>query len=146
MSYMKGNTRFQFVATNIFVYAYNRTDKEKYFRARNLVMDLWEQGQGCLSIQVLQEFYVTITQEVPNPVSPETAVQIVSYLGRWKLHVPEVTDVLEAVNVQQKNKLSFWDALVICSAKNLNCDILWTEDLYHGQSYEGVEVVNPFLP
>jgi len=72
------------------------------------------------------------------------AAQIISDLSQWKLHIPIVSDVLEAIDIHQRNKLSFWDALIICSAKKLGCAILWTEDLNTGQCYEGVKVLNPF--
>ncbi|MDN5362924.1 MAG: hypothetical protein PWP70_1971, partial [Moorella sp. (in: firmicutes)] len=53
-------------------------------------------------------------------------------------------DVLEAIEIQQRNELSFWDSLIICSAKKLGCDVIWTEDLNTGQRYEGIVVLNPF--
>jgi predicted nucleic acid-binding protein len=58
--------------------------------------------------------------------------------------LPDVKDVLEAIEIQQQYKLSFWDSLIICSAKKSGCDVIWTEDLNNGQRYEGVVVLNPF--
>ncbi|WP_366922476.1 PIN domain-containing protein [Metallumcola ferriviriculae] len=141
---MKGKS-LQFIDTNIIIYAYNRTDEEKHNRAKALMKELWEEGQGCLSIQVLQEFYVNITRKLSRPMPPETAAQIIGDLGQWDLHVPEMVDVLETIGIQKRNKISFWDAMIVCSAKSLACDILWTEDLNNGQYCEGVKVQNPFL-
>jgi predicted nucleic acid-binding protein len=53
--------------------------------------------------------------------------------------------VIEAIHIQQRNKISFWDAMIICSAKELGCKIIWTEDLNPNQLYEGIKVVNPFI-
>lgn len=72
------------------------------------------------------------------------AAMIISDLAQWRLHVPDVNDVLEAIDTQQRNKLSFWDAMIICSAKKLGCALLLTEDLKNGQFYEGIKAQNSF--
>ncbi len=110
-----------------------------------MVTSLWESGNGCVSIQVLQEFYVTMVQKIKQPLKPEVVSQIISDMANWQVHVPDVSDILEAIQIQQRNQLSFWDALIIRSAKILGCRTLWTEGLNHGQFYEGLEVLNPFV-
>ncbi len=135
----------EFVDTNIFVYAYNKTNKKKQTAARELLIRLWETRNGCLSIQVMQEFYVTVAQKIKSPLSIETASQIIVDFSNWQHHVPEYNDVLEAVKIHQRNNISFWDAMIINSAKQMKCEIIWTEDLNHNQLYEGVKVLNPFI-
>ena len=135
----------QFVDTNIFVYAYDTSSAEKHRRALELISNLWDSRQGCLSIQVLQEFYVSLTLKIPNPLTPETTAQIVEDLGQWRLHKPGLNNIMEAINIQQRNKISFWDAMIICSAKQLGCNVIFTEDLHANQLYEGIKTVNPFL-
>jgi predicted nucleic acid-binding protein len=134
----------QFVDTNILVYAYDRSETGKRNRARELLSTLWESRQGCLSIQVLQEFYVTLTAKVPHVLPPETAGRIVADLGTWHLHVPDLSSLRDAFDIQVRNRVSFRDAMIICSAKQLGCKLIWTEDLNPGQDYEGVKAVNPF--
>lgn len=141
---MKDSLPLQFVDTNVLVYAHDKSAGKKHERAKALIAGLWDSGNGCVSIQVLEEFYVTVVQKVPNPLEPEVACQIISDLSQWHVHVPDVDDILEAVRVQQRNKLSFWDSLIIWSAKSLGCEVVWTEDLSHGRSYEGVKVLSPF--
>ena len=141
---MPENNDFQFVDTNIIIYAYDISHTEKQERARSLLADLWESGLGCVSIQVLQELYVNLTMKIPKPLSPETAARILADLGQWRLHVPGLESILEAADIQQRNRLSFWDAMIICSAKTLKCRTIWTEDLYTEQCYENVQAVNPF--
>lgn len=141
---MNGNYEWRFVDTNILVYAHDTSAGDKHIQAKALLQDLWNSGHGCLSIQVLQEFYVTVVQKVARPLNPEMASRIVSDLSQWRLHVPEVNDVLEAIDIHQRNRLSFWDALIVCSAKKLGCTVLLTEDLNSGQFYEGVKTKNPF--
>jgi predicted nucleic acid-binding protein len=142
---MNGNHKPQFIDTNILVYAYNSADPQKQQLASALINELWESRQGHLSIQVLQEFYVTVTQKIARPLLPEVALPIVGDFGNWVVHSPGVEDLLDAIAIQQKNQLSFWDALIICSAKKLACSIIWTEDLNNGQFYEGLQACNPFL-
>lgn len=135
---------FQFVDTCVLLYAYDKSDTEKHERAATLMENLWKSGKGALSIQVLQEFYVNVTQKVPSPLPVEKAAEIVFDLGQWKLHRPDLEDVLEAIDIQQRNMLSFWDSLIVCSAKNLGCKIIWTEDFNQNQYYEGIQALNPF--
>jgi predicted nucleic acid-binding protein len=142
---MTGSSGFQFVDTNILVYAHDVSAGDKHERAKKLIVDLWHSGKGCLSIQVLQELYVTIRQKIPRPVAAETASQIIVSLAEWRLHTPGVCDLLEAIEIHQRHRISFWDALIICSAVKLDCAIIWTENLSSGQDYEGVKALNPFI-
>ncbi len=134
----------QFVDTNVLVYAHDATAGDKHRRARQLVADLWANGNGCLSIQVLQEFYVTVTRKVRQPLDPDVARQQVEDLGEWQAHSPTVGDVVEAIRLQQRARLSFWDAMLIISAHRLGCGVLWSEDLADDEVLAGVTVRNPF--
>ena len=111
---------------------------------RALLAELWDSQAGCLSIQVLQEFYVNITRKVARPLEPTDARQIVADLGHWRVHSPTVNDVLEAIALQQRHGLSFWDAMIVTSAIQLGCATVWSEDLNAGQAYDGARVANPF--
>jgi predicted nucleic acid-binding protein len=134
-----------FIDTNILVYAYDRSAGEKHRLAVELLRHLWEDETGCLSLQVLQEFHFTVTCKIANPLDLQTARLIVSDLSHWRLHTPEVRDLLSAIDYQLNYQLSFWDALIVLSAARLGCQQLLSEDLNHGQSYSGVQVINPFL-
>ena len=134
----------QFVDTNIILYAYDCSDPVKHRTAAALLNGLWDTGLGCLSIQVLQELYVNLTGKIPNKLSPETAGKIVSDLGRWRHHTPGLDSLLEAVDIQQHCQISFWDAMIICSAIRQQCTCIWTEDLNHTQDYYGIKVLDPF--
>ena len=142
---MPGDTELQFVDTNILIYAYDVSSTEKHRRALALVSELWDSGRGCLSIQVLQEFYVNLTQKIPHPLTPQETVRIIEDYGRWHLHKPGLKSVIEAIQIQQRNRISFWDAMIICSAKEMGCQNIWTEDLNANQLYEGIKAVNPFM-
>jgi predicted nucleic acid-binding protein len=135
----------QFVDTNILVYAHDRTAGRKHDRARALLTELWTAGNGCISIQVLQEFYVAMTRKAPSPLKSETAERITDTFTHWTVYSPTPADVLAAITIHRQNNISFWDAMIIRSANMLGCALLWSEDLNSGQVYEGVRVLNPFV-
>jgi predicted nucleic acid-binding protein len=133
----------QFVDTNVLVYAHDLSAGEKHTRARDLVRELWQSGEGCLSVQVLQEFYVSITRKVARPLAPDVAARIIGDLAAWRVHCPGVEDVLDAIRLQGRYQISFWDAMILVSAIQLGCQSIWSEDLNVGQVYDTVRVLNP---
>jgi predicted nucleic acid-binding protein len=134
----------QFVDTNVFVYAHDVSAGPKRERAVTLLTDLVGRSAGAVSIQVLQELFVSLTRKVKHPLAVADAAAIVSDVSRWRLHSPGREDLLTAIDLHVSHRLSFRDALVVTSAASLGCEILWTEDLSAGSSYLGVTVRNPF--
>ena len=90
-----------FVDTNVLVYAHDVTAGDKHNRARSLVEELWETRQGCLSVQVLQEFFVTTTRKIPKCLEAPAAAQIIDDLAHWHVHAPAASDVLAAIDIHQ---------------------------------------------
>lgn len=135
----------QLVDTNVLVYAHDESAGRKAVRARELLDSLWETGDGCLSVQVLQEFFVVATRRARRLLDAKAASAIVSDFARWTVHSPLAGDVLAAIEIHRKAQIPFWDAMVIRSASQLGCSLVWSEDLSHGQDYGGVQVRNPFV-
>jgi len=142
---MSADQPLVFVDTNVLVYAYDRSAGQKWDRARALVDQVWSVNRGCVSVQVLQEFYVAVTQKVQRPLAYQAAADIVRDLMFWRLHAPVGEDILGAIDLQRRHKISFWDAMIVWSAKRLDCTTLWSEDLSPNRAYDGVLVQNPFL-
>ena len=142
---MSGEMGKQLVDTNVVVYAYDLSAGKRQKQAESLLDQLWQSRTGCLSIQVLQEFYNIVTRKLTHPLSSRHAYDIVADLGQWHVHQPAVDDILGAIQIQQRYQMSFWDALIVRSATQLGCTILWSEDLNNGQLYDGVEVRNTFI-
>jgi len=138
---MSGNRKF--VDTNVLVYAHDVTAGGKRERARALLEELWNTREGCLSVQVLQEFFVTTTRKIPKPLETSAAAQIIDDLARWHVHAPAAPDVLAAIDIRQLAQVSFWHAMIIRSAQELGCRTLYSEDL-SDQMYVGVRASNPF--
>jgi predicted nucleic acid-binding protein len=133
-----------FVDTNILVYAEDREAKSKHDIARDLVLGLWNDRQGVLSVQVLQEFYVTVTRKLKKPLRAATALDVVREYLTWTVVENTGNLLVQAAELQQRAQLSFWDAMVVQAAIQAGCDRLYTEDLNAGQRFGSVLVVNPF--
>jgi predicted nucleic acid-binding protein len=133
-----------FVDTNILVYAEDRDAKSKHNVARDLVLGLWNDRQGVLSIQVLQEFYVTVTRKLKKPLRAAEALDAVREYLTWTVVENTGSLLVQAAELQQRAQLSFWDAMVIQAAIQAGCDRLYSEDMHAGQRFDSVVIVNPF--
>lgn len=133
-----------FVDANILVYAEDQDAGRKHIIARDLVASLWRSGEGVVSIQVLQEFFVIVTRKIPRPLSPEDALAIVEQYLSWRVVENTGGLLLAGIRLASTLKVSFWDALVIQAARVEGCDRLWTEDLNHGQRVGDLTITNPF--
>lgn len=134
----------EFVDTNVLVYAYDPTSGDRHAAARSLLERLWHDRAGALSVQILQEFLVAVTRKVSQPLAPAQARERLRSLSRWPVHAPLAGDVIAASDLAERHDLAFWDAMVIRSASQLGCRIIWTEDLTAGQRFGSVIVQNPF--
>jgi len=133
-----------FLDTNILVYAHDRDAGEKHLRARALVEGFWTNRETpCVSVQVLQELHVNL---VRKGTDTERSAQIVSRYFAWRLIDSTRHLLQQAFTVQQRWRISFWDALIVAAAQRANTSELWSEDLQDGQDYDGVRVVNPLKP
>lgn len=137
-----------FVDTNVFVYAYDHSYHPdagmKSDIARDLLVWLWETRRGVVSVQVLQELYVTITKKGKVPSSSEQAQEIIGEYLAWEV-VENTPDLLvAAIQLQRDAKLSLWDAMIVQAALAAGCSELYTEDLNHGQRFGSLVIINPF--
>lgn len=133
-----------FVDTNVVAYAHDTLSETRRGAALPIVRDLWLSGCGCVSIQVLQELFVTLTRKLARPLETEPAREVIDVLSHWTVHTPTPVDVDEAIRIHGRYDISFWDAMIVRSAAALGCETLLSEDLNAGQRYDGVLVVNPF--
>jgi predicted nucleic acid-binding protein len=133
-----------FVDTNVLVYAEDRDAKTKHEIARDLILELWDDRSGALSVQVLQEFYVNVTRKLKKPLSSAKAKEIIDEYLTWTV-IPNTGKLLtDAIALQQKAQLSFWDAMIVQAAIEAECTKLYSEDMNAGQRFGSVVIVNPF--
>lgn len=135
----------EFVDTNVVLYAYDASAGSRHVKARELMGRLGRTRQGALSIQVLQEFYVDAVTKVAVPLTPEDARRRLRVLSRWPTHSPLAADVIVATTISEDHQISYWDAMIVRSAAEMECTRLWTEDLNDGQTIAGVRIANPFV-
>jgi predicted nucleic acid-binding protein len=133
-----------FVDTNILIYAHDVSDPAKQRRAVQLIDQLWDEKRGVLSTQVLQEMAVNARKSIRNPITFVQARRLIEGLLAWEVVVNRPDSVLRAMEIEQRFQISFWDAMIVQAAQSAGCEILYSEDLSHGQEYDGVLVVNPF--
>lgn len=141
---MNAEPQREFVDANVLVYAFDSSAARKQQAAHQLLERLWESSTGCLSIQVLQEFFVTVTRKVAKPLPAEDATARIREFAAWKIFSPTSDDVLAAIGLHAQAKIGFWDAMIVLAAAESGCDVLWTEDLTDGQMLRGVRIRNPF--
>lgn len=132
-----------FVDTNVLLYAASGQPAEaaKTARARQLL----QQEAVSLSFQVLQEFYA-------NAIHPRklglTAAEVEVWcetLLQYPLAPLDAETFRRALALIRRYQISNWDAAIMAAAQQFGCTVVYSEDLNHGQDYDGVRVINPFL-
>lgn len=133
-----------FVDTNILMYAHEAAAGEKHARAKALLEDLWKNRTGVVSTQVLQELAVNLRRKARKPLDVKATRDVVSDYLTWQVVVNGGDSILEALDIEAKYQISFWDALIVQAAHVSGAEILYSEDLSDGQTYGAVQVINPF--
>jgi predicted nucleic acid-binding protein len=132
-----------FIDTNVFLYSLSDQPEEqpKAERARHVLLnDNWG-----WSVQVAGEFYhVATSSKRQFRLSHSSATD---YVETW-LNFPTASlsssIVRSALQLADRFRISYWDAAIIAAARELGCSAVYSEDLSHGQDYDGIVVVNPF--
>jgi predicted nucleic acid-binding protein len=133
-----------FVDTNVFVYATQASEPTKQPLAARWLERLWGEQAGRTSVQVLNEYYVTMTRKIKPPLSAEEAWDDVKSFIAWNPQSMDVELLHRGREIEQRYRLSWWDSLIVAAAQLQNCVLLLTEDLQDGSVYGNVTVRNPF--
>ena len=131
-----------FFDTNVLVYADDKASPAKQRRALELVAEHRRAGTGVVSLQVLQEYFVTVTRKLE--VDARIARRKVELLAEFDVAAPDVADILAAIDLHRLHGFSFWDALILRAAKQAGCTVLLSEDFQESRETDGVRVVKPF--
>jgi predicted nucleic acid-binding protein len=133
-----------FVDTNVLVYARDASDPQKQAIAAAWMEHLWSSSIGRLSLQVLQEYYVTVTRKLDPGLRVDEARADVRDLAAWRPVRIDETIVEAAWHLEDRFRLSFWDSLIVATAQAAGCELLLTEDLQHDLEIDGLRVADPF--
>jgi len=138
------NDKF-FFDTNILVYANDSSEKVKQEIARSLLKDSLIKQNGVISVQVLSEFWVTVTHKIKNPLSVEIAEKEIELFQLMEIVSLDYSLFKDALRFQQLIQISYWDSLILAASHSAGCKTIYTEDLNHGQITAGMELCNPFV-
>lgn len=131
-----------FIDTNVLVYADDAAHPVKRDRARARLRQAIRAGDGVVSTQVLQEYFVVATRKLGlSAAHARRNVELFSQLAVVEI---QLGLLLAAIDQHRLHQISFWDALILQAASSAGCDELWTEDLHAGAVLSGVRIVNPF--
>jgi predicted nucleic acid-binding protein len=134
-----------FLDTNIFVYTFDSSAPAKARRARQLIQEALETQRGIISYQVVQEFFSVALRRFAQPLSLAEAEQYMGAVFRPLLTIHSSTALyLEALRLSTMHRLAWYDSLIVAAASEGGCDVLYSEDLQHGRTIEGVRITQPF--
>lgn len=131
-----------FLDTNVLAYACDADQPSKRDKARALLKKVSNDMPPCVSTQVMQEFFVTVTRKMG--VEPLQAKRIIHSFRHMETVLIDMDDINRAIDGSLVWQISFWDALILTSARKAHCAVLYSEDLGDGQVYDTVRVINPF--
>lgn len=132
-----------FLDTNVLVYCDDESEPDKQKRALDVLDEHTRSRTGVISLQVLQEYFVTACRKLG--LDAETARRKVEIFAMLEVAEPKVNDILAAIDLHRFHGFSYWDALVLRMAKQAGCRRVLSEDMQNGRIVDGVEIVNPFL-
>ena len=131
-----------FVDTNILLYAGSHAaeDAAKRKIAAGLLADL----DFCLSTQVVQEYLSNALGKKSLGITTAQIQVLMETLADVRVEPVTFPLILDAWEIRNRHSVSHWDATILAAAQRAGCQILYSEDMNHGQDYGGVRVVNPF--
>jgi len=138
-----------FIDTNIFVYAYLKAPKKeadytKHLQAQKLLSSFTNKQSICISSQICNEYYSALLK---NKIENEEIQKSLNNLIKNINVAPVSKDtILQAFEIKNLYNFSYWDSLVLSSALENRCNIIYSEDMQHKQIIEqSLQIVNPFV-
>jgi predicted nucleic acid-binding protein len=132
-----------FIDTNVLVYAHDIDAGLKQQKAIEILFDLRQQRSIAVSMQVLQEFYSTVTRKRTLRLPKDEARAIVEDFSYWCVETtPE--EIKWAFRIEDEARIGFWDALIVAAAIKSGATRILSEDLNPGQTIAGIQIENPF--
>jgi len=114
-----------FVDTNVLMYAHDRSTGFKHEAAQALVEQLWNAGSGMLSTQVLQELCINLRKKAGQPLPAGELHRLIQDYSSWEIVVNTAESILQALDIEVRYKISFWDALILQAAESSGCRSLF---------------------
>ncbi len=131
------------IDTNILIYAIDSRNAEKHRRAATVVGSCLD-AHGIIPLQALSEFFRAVTRKGLLP-DAEAASFVESVRRATSVVASSEDDLAQAMTAHRRHKLQFFDALLLATVRRAGCTVLLSEDMQHERTYDGVQVLNPFL-
>lgn len=131
-----------FFDTNLFVYAASGAADDA--AKRTTVHQLLATTDFALSTQVMQEFIDAALRKKRLGITPDEVAEMIEYLAGYPIANSSVAQIRQALALQKRHDICYWDAAILAAALELGCHTLYSEDFNHEQDYGGVRVINPF--
>ena len=132
-----------FLDANVLVYAQDIGAPDKQRKSREIIGRVSDSGDGVISTQVMQEYFVAATRKIGVP--PLAAKGVLKTFAVFEIVQVSPALIQEAIDCSILNQLSFWDSLILAAAASAGCSTVLTEDLNPGQIVLGVKIQNPFV-
>lgn len=133
-----------FVDTNVLVYAHDPQAGDRHVTAKRILTELWGSRDGCLSTQVLQEFYAVATRKLRPAMSRREARGLVAAYGEWCDVATDPQLIVAASRLEEEHTVAFWDALIVEAALRAGATVLISEDMQDRRQFGPLSVANPF--
>lgn len=133
-----------FVDTNVLVYARDSGEARRQPLAQAWLEWLWTEQLGRTGMQVLSEYYVTVTRKLKPGLPEQQAWDDVEALMHWQPQPVDQATMKRGRTIQARHQLSWWDALVVAAAREQGCAVLLTEDMQDGALIDGIRIRSPF--
>ena len=131
-----------FFDTNVLICADDKGAPAKQRRSLELIEEHRRARTGVVSLQVLQEYFVTATRKLQ--LDARIARRKVELLAEFDVAAPELADILAAIDLHRLHGFSFWDALILRAAQQAGCSVVFSEDMQGTREIDGLHIVNPF--
>ena len=133
-----------FFDSNILVYFVDERDQRKQKIAKEIIAEAVQNQNGMISTQSLQEFYNVVTKKMK--CQKEKAKELVSMFSEiFPVTQISIPLIFKAIDISIKENLSFWDSLILSTASDTGCILLYSEDMNNGQIVSGTKILNPFF-
>jgi len=140
---MNGNGFFD---TNLLVYLFDTSEPMKRQQVKTLFFEMSHTGHGYISAQVVNEFITILTKKIAHPVPWDEIGGKVAFLQRYVTILPlRLETSLQALDLKRRYGYAYWDCLILASALEGGCAVVYSEDMQHGQVIERTLTIrNPF--
>ena len=135
------------IDTNILVYAYDTSEKEKFLCARNILLSIWSKGSGYTTVQNLSEFFIVVTKKVEFPIKASDALSIIHdilHSDKWQVFDRDMYTIERAIALVERYNIHLWDALIAQVMLDNDISTILTENTNDFQKIPSLSAEDPF--